>query len=109
MIETQMLVEAMELGTEDWEGAVVAAHYQLSKTPVPALSADRRIIATYDERHDAFHRALTSACRSEWLNRLAGQIGAQLQRYHRTRCSRPGRPPARTLLCGGKSKRRSMP
>ncbi len=83
MIETQMLIEAMELGTEQWESAIVAAHYQLSKTPVPALSSDRELIATYDERHDAFHRALTSACRSEWLNRLAGQIEAQLQRYHR--------------------------
>lgn len=83
LIETQMLIEAMERGAEEWESAIVAAHYQLSKTPVPALSSDRDIIAAYDERHDAFHRALTSACQSEWLNRLAEQIGAQLQRYHR--------------------------
>ena len=83
MIDMQMLIEAMELGAEQWESAIVAAHYQLSKTPVRALTADRQLIATWEDRHDAFHRALTSACRSEWLDRFAEQVGAQLRRYNR--------------------------
>lgn len=83
MLETAMLTEAIEHGDDAWEGAVVAAHYQLGKLDPPAYDANDRTMAQWNQRHEAFHAALFSACRSSWLWRLTETIGAQRQRYQR--------------------------
>lgn len=82
MIDTQMLCEAIEHGGQDWEGALVAAHYQLSRTAVPALGDPPEHYRAWDRQHTAFHEALTAASRSQWMSRFAAQISDQLRRYH---------------------------
>ncbi len=83
LLETEMLAEAIRDGDEAWEGGIVAAHYQLSKHPVPAHDSSDAEIDAWGARHMAFHDALLAACRSRWLGTMAGFIGAQRQRYHR--------------------------
>ena len=83
LIEAEMLMESMASGGEDWESAIVSAHYQLSKTSPPTLDTDDAQMTAWEHRHDAFHAALLSACTSPWLNQLAQTIAAQHQRCHR--------------------------
>ncbi|SEO98100.1 DNA-binding transcriptional regulator, GntR family [Salinihabitans flavidus] len=82
MLDTEMLLTAMRQGGEDWEGAVVAAHYQLGKLAPPDMATDAETLAAWETRHSAFHTALTSACTSVWLNRMADFLSAQMRRYH---------------------------
>lgn len=83
MLESEMLSESIRCGGEDWENTIVAAHYQLSKMDPPSQDADDQYMTAWEQRHDAFHDALVSACTSPWLNHLAHGISAQYQRCHR--------------------------
>lgn len=82
MIETQMLCEAIEHGDQDWEVTLVAAHHQLSRTPIPGLGDPQERYQDWYRQHKTFHEALTAASRSPWLARFSVQIFAQLRRYH---------------------------
>ena len=83
LIEGEMLIESMRAGDDAWEGAIVAAHYQLGKQTAPHHRASDDEIDRWDSRHAQFHEALLAGCRSRWLTHIAALLGAQLQRYHR--------------------------
>ena len=82
-VELPALLESMQRGGDAWESALITAHYRLSRCPSPQDTSDPAALAAWEERHDNFHTALLSACRSGWLLHFQQQIGDQLRRYHR--------------------------
>ncbi|AOF92999.1 GntR family transcriptional regulator [Sinorhizobium sp. RAC02] len=83
VVEVPLLLEAIENGGSEWESAVVTAHYRLSRCKLVVESATEGEIDEWDERHTAFHAALISAARSNWLLRFQATISDQLRRHHR--------------------------
>ncbi|WP_170560272.1 GntR family transcriptional regulator [Ruegeria atlantica] len=83
LLETEMLVSSIRDGDEDWEGRIVASHYQLAKHRPPGLDATSEATEKWAARHQSFHEALISASGSHWMNTLLEQIETQRTRYHR--------------------------
>ena len=82
-IELPALLESMRHGGEDWEAAIITAHYRLSRCQLSADNFSDALVDEWEDRHDAFHSALLSACTSQWLLRFHRQISDQMRRYHR--------------------------
>lgn len=82
-IETKALEEAIRVGGDDWEAAVVAAYHRLSKSELKKASSGEDFSDEMEERNRAFHLALISACPSRWLNQLYGILFQQSERYRR--------------------------
>lgn len=82
-IENKALEEAIKIGNDDWEAAVVAAYHRLSKTESKKACGDSNWNDEMEERNRAFHLALISACPSRWLNQLYGILFQQSERYRR--------------------------
>lgn len=82
-VETGLLLDAIEHGDLDWESGIVAAHYRLGQVARP-VGADDTLPnrKAWLEAHDAFHMALLSAARSNWLRGFYAQTAEQLQRHH---------------------------
>ncbi|MBD8892262.1 GntR family transcriptional regulator [Roseibium litorale] len=81
-IETTLLARAMSRGGDEWEAALIAAHHlleQVSPNTPGALTPESLI---WEERHDAFHRALTAGADAPWLSHLAQQTADQQRRHH---------------------------
>lgn len=84
LIELPLLREAMELGDKEWEAAIVAAHYRLSKESNPLEGNDNaEIYVEWTRVHNDFHVALLSANRSAWLSRFHAQATDHLRRHGR--------------------------
>lgn len=83
LLETELVIESLRRGDEDYEARVLAAHHTLARTPLPRLDGSRDVLDAWEERHDAFHAALVSGAGSDWLRRLWRIVGEHLQRYHR--------------------------
>lgn len=83
IVEIPLLVESIENGDSAWESAVVTAHYRLSRCKIAVEDATESEIDEWDDRHTAFHAALISAARSNWLSRFQATISDQLRRHHR--------------------------
>lgn len=83
MVEVEALRRSIEAGDEAWETGVVAAFHRLSK--VEAMMPERLedIWDEWEDRNRAFHRALISACPSQWLLRMHDQLFQQAERYRR--------------------------
>ena len=82
-IELPLLMEAMEHGDADWEAAVVAAHYKLSRSTLPIDDLCEATLSEWERLHYEFHMSLLQAAVSKWLLRFQAQIYEQLQRHHR--------------------------
>lgn len=82
-IEIPLLAEAMEHGDADWEAAVVAAHYKLSRSTLPIDDLCEATLSEWERLHYEFHMSLLQAAVSKWLLRFQTQIYEQLQRHHR--------------------------
>ncbi|RNW07554.1 GntR family transcriptional regulator [Serratia nematodiphila] len=80
-IEKLMLEEAIEKGDTEWESRVVAAHYALTRTPVPKGVLDTAALNLWEARHKAFHLALLSACSSPWMHKIYHQLMMHTERY----------------------------
>lgn len=82
-LESSLLEDAMSIGGLDWESGIVAAHHHLTRTASPLASLDNpEIRQGWIRSHDAFHAALFSAARSDWLKAFHRQASEQLQRHH---------------------------
>lgn len=90
LVELPLLAESIACGDEEWETALVAAHYRLSRCKPPVEDPAELVISDWEERHEAFHRALLAASRSPWLMRFYVQIKDQLRRHHRFLAIAPG-------------------
>ena len=84
-LESTMLPMAMQLGSADWEGDIVAAFHRLSRTPLPNDPAAMADASLWELRHRSFHHALVAGCGSPWLLRLHGQLVDQSERYRKIR------------------------
>ena len=82
-LESTMLPMAMQLGSADWEGDIVAAFHRLSLTPMPNDPAALVDASLWELRHRSFHHALVAGCGSPWLLRLHGQLVDQSERYRK--------------------------
>lgn len=94
-VETDLLRESIRTGDEAWEQSVVAAHYAFKQAKPLRLNMPEAELARWEQRHDAFHRALLDGSSSVWLKRFAEQINTQLHRHHRNLVYSP------SLVAGG--------
>lgn len=83
VVELPLLAEAVAHGGDEWESALVTAHYRLSRCKTPPEDLSEAAIDDWDEKHEAFHAALLSAAQSRWLLRFRLTISDQLRRHHR--------------------------
>jgi len=58
VIETALLRDAIETGADDWEGRIVATHYQLAKLTLPVDTEDAGDHRNWAIKHKNFHAAL---------------------------------------------------
>lgn len=81
MLDLQALESAMARGDDEWEAAIVAAHYKLDKLerslPDGPVVLDEDWIAA----HKAFHQALLAACDSPRLLQWCASLFDQAERY----------------------------
>lgn len=82
-IEGSCLRRAIAVGDVAWEGRIVSAFHQLSRTPVQAVDDAERLSDEFAAAHARFHEELVSACDSPWLLRLRAMLFAQSERYRR--------------------------
>jgi DNA-binding GntR family transcriptional regulator len=70
---------AIEKGDDFWEASIVARFHEMSKrsshTPSGPLDAE------WERRHDAYHRALYSACGLRWLISFCQILAERSFRY----------------------------
>lgn len=90
LVELPMLAQSIANGDEAWETALVGAHFRLSRCIPPVDKPEDLVITDWEVRHEAFHLALLSACRSPWLVRFYTQIKDQLRRHHHALAIAPG-------------------
>jgi len=85
LIESQALRQSMARGGDVWETEVVSALHSLTlqarRIDAAAETDEDAERQTLDARHRAFHRALLSACGSEWLMDFADKLYTASQRY----------------------------
>lgn len=94
-IEQLCLREAVARGGIEWETAITASYYRMSRSPERDPDDPKRMSDAYAEAHAAFHEALVSACENQWLLRMRSQLFTQSERYRRL--SVPLQKPLRDL------------
>ncbi|ETX28056.1 GntR family transcriptional regulator [Roseivivax isoporae] len=78
-VEREALRLAIAQGGNDWEGSVVSASYLMAK-------ADRETSPgtdAWEQANTTFHRAMVSACGSQWLLRVRDGLQMLAERYRR--------------------------
>ncbi|SHL39463.1 GntR family transcriptional regulator [Roseibium suaedae] len=81
-VETTLLARAMTRGGDEWEATLIAAHHLLEQVSPNTPGAPTPESLVWEERHDAFHRALTRGADAPWLGHLAQQTADQQRRHH---------------------------
>jgi GntR family carbon starvation induced transcriptional regulator len=95
LLETEALRQSIRDGDDIWESQVLAAFHRLSRAE-ERLSADpAEGFSDWESRNHEFHRALVSACRSDWTLYFLGVLYRQAERYRRLVITR--KPIARDL------------
>lgn len=79
-IECEALADAIRNGDVDWESRIVEAHYRLERLPVTDRDTEA-LNPIWESAHQAFHRALLSACTSPLLLNYADTLLDQTARY----------------------------
>lgn len=83
MLETQALRSSIAHGGDEWEASLVAAWHRLSKVEERIYEDPQGLSGEWEERNEAFHDALISACDSHWLMHFRGILYHQSERYRR--------------------------
>ncbi|HVI52870.1 MAG TPA: FCD domain-containing protein [Candidatus Sulfotelmatobacter sp.] len=83
MMETMALMEAIENGDDHWEGGIVAAFHRLSRIEERLHDDCKQFADDWEERNNAFHQALISACPSRWVLHFREILYHQSERYRR--------------------------
>lgn len=83
LLEVKALRESIARGDDDWEAAVVAAYHRLSKVEERIYDNPQALSGEWEERNQAFHEALISACESRWLRHFRDILYHQSERYRR--------------------------
>ncbi len=75
------LRRSIELGDEDWEAEVVAAHHRLDRLTAAMEREPETYVAQWLERNFAFHAALEGCVDSPLIKRMTGLVFKLLERY----------------------------
>jgi len=81
MMETMALRDAIARGDDNWESAVVAAFHKLSLIDTRRMRKSDDVAREWDERNQAFHEALLSASRSNWVRHFRRLLYHSSERY----------------------------
>jgi DNA-binding GntR family transcriptional regulator len=81
-IETLVFRMAIERGDVAWEGAVLAAHHQLTRTS-SEIAPDGTPSEQWFRVHEEFHRLLLDGCGNPWLIDLATTLRAAAAMHRR--------------------------
>jgi DNA-binding GntR family transcriptional regulator len=80
-LEGIALREAIAVGSEAWEEAIVLSYHRLYRVP-RSLGADAyETNPEWERRHEDFHDSLIAACGSRWLLQFCKQLRDQAYRY----------------------------
>jgi len=83
-IESMCLRRSIELGDVSWETELLAAYYELARTPERAGDGDEpRMRDAWSQLHRVFHERLVAASDSPVMLRLRYQLYMQAERYSR--------------------------
>ena len=82
-IETACFVRSIQVGDLQWEGRIVAAFHQLSRTPERTTKEPKVLSDAWVQVHSQFHNSLVSACDSQWLLRIREMLFSRWERYIR--------------------------
>lgn len=103
LVEARLLVEPLVLemsinnGDNAWEGAAVAAHHVLTRTPPTPPNKERPDDPDYQDRwgaaHQAFHESLFAACGNERLLGVVRVFAEEASLYRRWSVSLGGGNP----------------
>lgn len=83
VLETDLLITSVREGDCEWEGRIVASHYQLARLKPMTFESTSEDISEWEARHEAFHSALISGTSSKWMTRLSGQVRDHIHRHQR--------------------------
>lgn len=81
--ETKAVKDAILNGDDIWEAAIVSSYHLMVKATPPTPESDATAWEEWTQRHQRFHEALVSACRSPWLLHFRALLFDQAQRYRR--------------------------
>ncbi len=81
LIECDALRQAISAGDEDWELAIVAAHYRLGKIDSCLKDQAAAVLDQWEAANQVFHDALAGACTSRWIQRFRQLLHDQSRRY----------------------------
>jgi DNA-binding GntR family transcriptional regulator len=80
-IEALCVRRSIALGGIEWETRLVAAHHQLSQTPIFGSGDETAASDLFGPRNAEFHAALAAACDNQWLLRVRELLQIHAQRY----------------------------
>jgi GntR family transcriptional regulator, carbon starvation induced regulator len=83
LLECAAMRESILTGDDEWEGRVVSAYHKLSRAEDRLAQDPAAVFDEWEERNQAFHDALTSACASRWIRRFQALLYQQAHRYRR--------------------------
>ena len=81
MLDMQALETAMLRGDDEWEAAIVAAHYKLDKLERALPDGPVVLDEAWTQAHKEFHLALLAACGSPRLLQWCAILFDQAERY----------------------------
>jgi DNA-binding GntR family transcriptional regulator len=81
MLDVQALDSAMRCGDDEWEAAIVAAHYKLDKLERSLPDGPVVLDEGWTAAHKEFHLALMAACDSPRLLQWCANLFDQAERY----------------------------
>jgi len=80
-VEALCLARSIVLGNLAWEGRILAAYHQLSRTPQVDPKDKKHYGPAFIAAHGEFLDSLVSACDNPWLGRMREMLCAQAKRY----------------------------
>lgn len=78
-LEGLILKLAIERGDDAWEASILATAHTLAK--VMEVNTPEELLEVWDTRHQAFHTAIASGCRSPHLLQVRESLFDQVERY----------------------------
>lgn len=83
LLDVPALAEAMRLGDDLWEAAIVSAFHRLDKLESTLSGSATILDENWGKVHRDFHLALLAACASERQKELSASLFDQAERYRR--------------------------
>lgn len=82
-VEKEALRLSIANGDDSWEARIVAASYIMRKEDSALPSAKNGVPDSWERANAEFHKAMVSACGSEWLLKIRAGLHELCERYRR--------------------------